>query len=412
MRPVALVLLALALTCCPAAYAQSETAVSETYDPRSAVVRVRAVGLHSENGSEIGFEGSGYYASPDGVVVTTRHLLDELLKPEHKVDPRTARIEVSEGLRSPWVDADVIRDGHDFDYLILQVFVDGLTKTHLTHAQRARERVMLHDTPVYTAGFPGGDGYRSFRGVITSYHGPPEPRGLLWMWRGQIRSRNGQSGSPVYLSDGSVIGILRGVSEGDSEDVFIVPITNVSLDSGWTPNPISYGRMIVHHTARETERVTATRYAQNPHCAGDQVLTWEFEPSSGRHIERGSLHIAPTTQQGDSRILRSGVEPDGNVRIDVEVGNRGTCGPLWVDARGSIGLAISYTEVTEREEIVVEGRATPNSRILLGRSGEALTSLELVDSLGRSTRYSRAELAASPHFEIVTEGAQEFLVIQ
>jgi hypothetical protein len=182
---------------------------------RQQLVHLRALGLSrsgQNTSQEVESYATGFIVSEDGLVLTVYHLISEL----GDIAPDTVRIEAriaskhTDALPAAVVDASV-----PTDVMLLKLPPAAEPYASLgTKLGRAIDH--KEDDDVYTSGFPKVLDYRKQSGKIEARHGPG---GYLWATNLQFLA--GQSGSPVYDSEGTVIAVVK----GDAENVgYIIPI--------------------------------------------------------------------------------------------------------------------------------------------------------------------------------------------
>lgn len=324
---------------------------------RPAVLVVTAHGVSTTLGNvPVESKGTGFYINPQGYVVTSYHLITDL----GNVDPTNITFDIRGGPHEPKiVPAIVIAASEKQDWLILNAPVADPRLPVLNPARHPMRAIHVGQTAVYAPGFPEGYEYVLTPGVITSFN-PPSGGPPLWLTT--FPFKKGQSGSPVVLADGRVIGVAKGVDEDAPTFGFIVPVTlidpgywdgtdlpDVPDESGNEP-----ARVVAEMSAPP---VTQTRQvaleANNEPCAMPQRHTVKWSATPGWRIEPASVVIrAPINVVADNAAATvEGADTD-NIVVGITLSNVGICAeflgmPLQRD------IAASYHGVLEYKEIPI-----------------------------------------------------------
>lgn len=183
------------------------------------LIKQAAVYLHARGQARSGVSmgqfidayATGFLVSEDGLVMTVYHLISEL----GDVEPETVTIEARVGSKNAdKMQAWIIDAKIPTDLMMLRLASQGPhPRVTLGSAQGHKEG----DT-IYSYGFPSkiNAPYINPKGTIESRFGPG---GFLWITG--INFTAGESGSPVYDSQGAVIGIAKGTEDGKG---FFIPI--------------------------------------------------------------------------------------------------------------------------------------------------------------------------------------------
>jgi hypothetical protein len=157
----------------------------------------------TDNGTKIGSQGTGFFVSPDGYILTSYHLLDTISK--SRPDKVEIWISVWDRKEPPERKAFVVDARPNLDLLLLKV----------PRAQQPYNALKIGATQdslstVLVSGFiyrdnPPSATYKRYTDQVTSTDGPA---GYTWVLNTPAEA--GQSGSPVYTSDGTVVGVLKG----------------------------------------------------------------------------------------------------------------------------------------------------------------------------------------------------------
>jgi S1-C subfamily serine protease len=158
-------------------------------------------------------QSTGFLVSDDGFILTSYHLLDKV------VQFAGTNIKVSVSLgdpEKPPITAAIVNGLQPLDVLLLKI----RATQPLTHVSLGKvDGVNLGDR-IYTSGFHGEDPFSS-EGTVSNKFGP---LGIGYLWTVNMSVAAGQSGSPVYLADGTVVGILKGEDTGAAGVGYMVPI--------------------------------------------------------------------------------------------------------------------------------------------------------------------------------------------
>jgi S1-C subfamily serine protease len=186
----------------------------------SSIVHITATGTSTKDNTERTSEGTGFYVSSDGFILTNYHLL----APLDDVFSDTIVINVGKGPKSlSRIKVLPVQGNEIADLLVLKApeNEDPYTPPPLEFADEPEVSEKL-----YTLGFPNVsdpdfDGAIKFaEGVLSSRSGPTAS-----VWETNIGARAGQSGSPVFNSSGAVVGILKGVEKSADQTVsYYIPI--------------------------------------------------------------------------------------------------------------------------------------------------------------------------------------------
>ncbi len=192
---------------------------------RSSLVTIRATGLlRASNELSDSVFGTGFFVNSQGYIVTSLHLIKQL----GAVIPESIRFEVNTDLNETPITAIQIERRDQVDILVLLAKMGMRPFSVLRRERNVMRRVREGETRVYTSGFPKGYGAIIDNGAITSFEGPVSPPSPTWTTN--MTFKGGQSGSPIYLEDGSVIAVAKGVDAGTTQIGIVVPIMHVPLN--------------------------------------------------------------------------------------------------------------------------------------------------------------------------------------
>jgi S1-C subfamily serine protease len=187
---------------------------------RGSLVHIRATGISSKDSSQKTSEGTGFYVSQDGFILTNYHLL----APLDGVDADTIVINVGERPNTlNRVKVLPVQGNEIADILVLKAPEDGVnrTKAKIDFTKQPTVGSALYSIGFPTVTDPEFDTQPALvKGNLSKHTGPTAS-----LWTTSIAALQGQSGSPVFTDDGTVIGILKGTDKtAEGEVSYIVPI--------------------------------------------------------------------------------------------------------------------------------------------------------------------------------------------
>lgn len=175
-----------------------------TYEPTIGVVGVTKTA-----------QATGFFVSADGFILTSFHLLGGF---ETDKGVNMKLMATVGGPGAPFkFDASVVNALRPLDLLLLKVRPSDVIDFVPVHLGRTDQ---IADDRVFSSGFHGVDPF-SLEGPIANRLGPAEV-GHLWALQMQVAA--GQSGSPAYLEDGTVVGMLKGNDSTAAHIGFMIPI--------------------------------------------------------------------------------------------------------------------------------------------------------------------------------------------
>jgi S1-C subfamily serine protease len=158
-------------------------------------------------------ESTGFIVSDDGFILTSYDPLEE----SSKFAGDDVKITASVGdPEAQAVTAGIFDSIQQLDVMLLKI----RTSKPLPHLTLGKAEVLNNNDRIYTSGFLGKDPFNS-EGTLSNKFGP---LGVGYLWTLNMPVAPGESGSPVYLADGAVVGILKGQSTGASNVGYMVPI--------------------------------------------------------------------------------------------------------------------------------------------------------------------------------------------
>ncbi len=344
--------------------------------PRQATVVVIAEAVANEKSGCVGCplqaRSTGFFTSQYGTLVTSYHLLRNL----GSYDPATLKVSIVYGdiLSSAPRPAAIEFFDSARDILTLKTpeHPDGFR--YLRYSDNAREQIQAGQTKVYTLGFPKGyPSHFTDSGIIKSFDGPPN---LHFLWVTDMEFKDGQSGSPVYLEDGSVIGIVKGIEKDFPKNSFIVPINYVkrltALEANLSPSVI---RILARVKGKEVQQRELTRSFQetNNHCANNRDVKWQVQADEGWTIDTASVATKIDSITSNSSFIGITDLSSKGFSLSGVLRNNGECIRLFEqtiakDGRGWLGVSATYKErkVSDSVQIVpiYKGTALPGIQIL------------------------------------------------
>jgi hypothetical protein len=162
-------------------------------------------------------KATGFLVTADGQVLTVYHLvsgLGEVVGETVKITARVGRR--GENPADFNETAAVVSALPELDLLLLKIS-QGLDD--YKPVELGSSRSLALDARLLTSGFPENLDRWQDDGALRSKQGPG---GTLWGT--DMEFLGGQSGSPIYLEDGAVVGVVKGALRGASNKSFFVPI--------------------------------------------------------------------------------------------------------------------------------------------------------------------------------------------
>jgi S1-C subfamily serine protease len=362
---------------------------------KSGIVLVIAQGVSTVLGnSAVAAQGTGFFTSVDGYLVTTHHLLDKLVK-DQKADPRTVTFQVRFA-NGDSLDASPVNDLPTFDLLVLMAQLGERDVRILKPAFRSSAHIVPGTTKIFTAGFPAGYQFTVDQGIIKNWG----PTGPVVEWATNLNLKDGQSGSPILLEDNRVIAFAK-ADDADAATIGLVVPVSVVPQNYWDAlhdnssaslaATISNSRTGMTPTVLVTtqEKPTASRIVHqslavdNTACAGPRTHTFQYMASPGWEIKPNTVNLVPTQSTGRTSASVSNLAGNA-VGVTVVVGNVGQCVNIlgkesFGDQPGRYLGVVSYEEVPTNGApahpvTVSEVAAAPNvsAPILTNRTADQL----------------------------------------
>lgn len=160
-------------------------------------------------------QATGFFVSEDGFILTSYHLLEDMVSSEGENVALNATVG---GADSPFkYICAIVNSLRPLDLLLLKVRPSTQIKYRPVQLGRADQ---VGGDAIYTSGFNLTEPF-SFEGKVSNRLGP---EGVGYLWAITIQAAPGQSGAPVYLKDGTVVGILKGVNNAVAGVGYMVPV--------------------------------------------------------------------------------------------------------------------------------------------------------------------------------------------
>ena len=341
-------------------------------------------------GIPVSSQSTGFFIDPTGYVVTSHHLITSL----GKIDSKTLKIRVhTERFSTLEFPADIDFKDAQHDILILKIPTVGETYIFMPVLARPR-RHTDPSTVLFTSGFSSVIPYKFSDGKVTSFDGPA---GNQYLWVTTLGFENGQSGSPIYLDNGLLVGIAKGqqrnnilnnfvvptryippayihTSTSDINDIRIAEAFQINSAVGRPDNAKNLGTIqIMGYLPNDTDSIIKSRNSlkdsirmTNKFCSGERAITQTIAPTVGWSIEPESVAVNVTRTSGQSTFLGHSLDTLENgtvgIRLEGKLKNSGDCIQAFgktvaLDEIGFLNLEVSYDEViyeTPEQTIVGE----------------------------------------------------------
>ncbi|WP_438749167.1 S1 family peptidase [Pararhizobium sp. O133] len=162
-------------------------------------------------------QGTGFFFTDDGYILTTLHLFDELRKVEAVNVRIAAKVGGADAKDFP---AQFISQLEGLDLAVLKMKVPF--GTEYPKALNVGSTVNIPNSdeiPLFTSGFFDKN-YTKLPVSVIEKDSPD----IFYAWVVNVTTMNGQSGSPIYTSDGTVIGLIKGSSPALASQTLMIPI--------------------------------------------------------------------------------------------------------------------------------------------------------------------------------------------
>jgi Trypsin-like peptidase domain len=396
---------------------------------KGAIVVVIGKGtVPSQGNAPIASQGTGFFVSKDGLLVTSDHLRTDLAA----ADPDTISYEVHFGATSP----DVVK--------AIPVYIQPVADIMVLHAPvedrdvpilipGTRKEIPTGIASVYTAGYPQGYLYSVDEGIIKSY-GTTDP---IPVWSTSLNFKSGQSGSPVVLANLHVIAIVKGNDATAASLGLVVPSRYVPpeyWDGPSTPSlaikqALAAGNLdTVTHVSiaglvSSTDPVTRQIVVDlvNDSCAGTRTKTFRVDASPGYAIDQGTIKIEPLKIIGEASKYVTTDRSSQGFTLAVELSNLGHC--VNVPGRSVVPPAAPDTvesgvtaefqgrvSYTERPQNPTPQTATFVNAAVIGNGQTPLPNVPVSDLLfSLSTGKGGSKSFTPQASELITRGGLTYL---
>lgn len=232
MKPLSAYLLALARSviafCClfwaGAALAQDAMKEIENSLVHIVVTAIPVIGDESKPRTEVA-RGTGFVVSDDGFVLTSYHLIKDIKGIKQgslEIKASFGPVISSDNNRKP---LEPVKSDVAFDLLLLKVDDDGSDFSPVKFARSSEVANLSSSDILMTKGFqrpdnPSKEWTVSDRtnGHIANKNGP-----AAHLWMVELTMNSGQSGSPIFLRNGHVVGIATADSLINKDSNFMIP---------------------------------------------------------------------------------------------------------------------------------------------------------------------------------------------
>jgi hypothetical protein len=167
-------------------------------------------------------------------------------------------------------------------------------------------------------------------GIIKAMNGPPP---LSYLWVTDMQFEDAQSGSPVYLEDGSLLGIVKGTEKLFPKNDFFVPVEYLEnlipavLKTATTSAPQQTGQLQISAAVftKRTNTVQRVRDVSfsNPPCAPRQLNTIHVAAENGAQIDPTSVVLVDEAKSGSTAVVQN-VRSNG-FDVSVDLFSQGKC---------------------------------------------------------------------------------------
>jgi hypothetical protein len=291
-------------------------------------------------------QGTGFFVGTDGFILTTRHFLDPLEEAEARQVTFAASIG---GASSDDIPVLIASELERVDLLLLKANMpfDKPPPKPLTIG-----RISTFDrgnpSPLFTSGFHG----THYRQKEVEFN-RSENNDFPYAWEINTKSNSGQSGSPVYDKNGTVLGIVKGTARSDDELTLMIPIDFAMplighLEIDRLNERVELLLDIIGEMTRDDpplqERLKgiednmselSNRFTWSAHTAPDGELVVRYEKliSGGAQVDKIRIRVVPFVRKVGSDGLF--VQPSSPLKL--QTGNGGLVEHKVLDADERIG---------------------------------------------------------------------------
>lgn len=187
-------------------------------DMRPSLVHLSASGISQDTGVPVASQGTGFFVSEEGFILTSEHLLDQLRS--HNAINVTITAKIADAMASDTYNVYYVTRSSDVDLMLLKATIPfGAPPVQPVKLGLTEKIDTDGDLTYRIAGF-NDQNYVPRQGKLINTSDAEVP----YTWRLDVRVLEGQSGGPVYLEDGEVIGVVKGQAENDDQQALIIPI--------------------------------------------------------------------------------------------------------------------------------------------------------------------------------------------
>ena len=255
------------LQICPAE-AQGITATN--LEQAAVIVVVSGVDTAANN-TQKAVQGTGFFINSQGLLVTSDHLRTKL---GPTVEPGSIEYRIHFDNFSLPIPARQIFSGPEVDLMLLYAPVGNRPIKILPPVSKNEANIILAKTPVYAISFVPGYPISVTPGVVTSFSGPVQP--LIPSWLTNHSFSEGQSGSPIILSDGRVVAIAKASDANNPTIGIVVPVMYVPAQYWENSAAAAATRLVLASTNEPFSRlvISTSRLSSRP-----KSVAWPIEVS-------------------------------------------------------------------------------------------------------------------------------------
>lgn len=325
-------------------------------------------------------QGTGFFVSPDGTILSTYRLV------EGYVADHGSNLQIRVTIGGPpgqqgtdTIDGTLVDFSQSYDLLVLKIRPSADMPP--PPVKLGRSRTIEPGAGLFTSGFNDADPF-SLEGSLANRVGPA---GVGYLWQLQMPVAPGQSGSPVYLSDGTVVGVLKGNSAAANGIGFMVPIDYADRVVPWLriaelerklallqaelDQPEAVGRPSIIARLEKLEsgmRDIGGFYQWSGELINkDLVITYNKLVAGDPHVKNVAYQLFPIVAFESGRSGRDTRMDSGT--LDAIAGKDGKGGEITVE--GLTALIVKKLEVTDEavgvEEVEVRIVATTTEGVTL-----------------------------------------------
>jgi len=325
-------------------------ATASEQDVQAAVAVVLLKGVNPAQGNApAAVQGTGFFISQDGYIVTSYHLLSKLTA--SGVDAETITYEIHPSTNSPIsYRAIPLFTNPAADIMVLYAALGGQRVKTLRRTDRTRVSIVPAKTDIYSAGYPDGISFSYARGYIKSLGGPLEP---IPSWTTNLTFKDGESGSPILLEDESVVAVVKG-DDADATSIGIIVPSRLIPPEYWDAGPpetdAPSGRVRVEALTKASQpeyRQVAVQLS-NGHCSPPQRRTTTVTARSGWSIDPVSVTLTPISSIGLNGTAVVDLAATDQIVVGAQLSNVGVClmgGQVVADLSAQIQAILRFKEI-------------------------------------------------------------------